>query len=154
MVSAQSFMMLSVVSNDDEETLLLNDVQSADVRQPKVAPFEVAQLNDVPSYESPVPAVVVATHVGMPPTSASMVPLEPTPKKEDVAIAVGLAVPPVPFATTVPAAWVASWESAREPLKLESAIQVPLMEKHPASKSNPFCPVDVATHANLLAWTP
>ena len=69
----QSLMMLS----DDEETLLLNDVQSAAERQPKVPPFAVLQLNAEPSYVSPVPAVVVATHVGTPETSASTCPLVP-----------------------------------------------------------------------------
>ena len=63
----------------------------------------------------PVPAVVVATHVGMPRTSAKILPLVPMPKNDDVAIAVGAAVPPVPFATTVPAACVASCVSARVP---------------------------------------
>ncbi len=43
--SCQSLMMLS----DDDETLLLNEVQSAAERQPKVPPFAVAQLNEVPS---------------------------------------------------------------------------------------------------------
>ena len=61
-------------------------------------------MNALPEYVSPVPAVVVATHVGMPFTSASTLPFVPIPKKVDVAIAVGLAALPVPFATTVPAA--------------------------------------------------
>lgn len=43
--SCQSLMMLS----DDDETLLLNEVQSAADKQPKVPPFAVAQLNEVPS---------------------------------------------------------------------------------------------------------
>ena len=35
------------------------------------------RLNDVPLYESPVPAVVVAVHVGTPPTSARTCPFVP-----------------------------------------------------------------------------
>jgi hypothetical protein len=46
--------------SDEVEIFELNEVQSAAERQPNVAPFAVVQLNDVPSYESPVPAVVVA----------------------------------------------------------------------------------------------
>jgi hypothetical protein len=44
-----------------------------------------------------------------------MVPLLPIPKKLEVAIAVGTAEPPVPFAITVPAACAASCVSASEP---------------------------------------
>lgn len=51
-----------------------------------------------------VERVLVAVQVGTPFTSASMNPLVPIPKKDDVAIAVGAAVAPVPFARTVPAA--------------------------------------------------
>lgn len=41
------------------------------VKFESVAMFcEVFTVNEVPLYERPVPAVVVATHVGMPPDTA------------------------------------------------------------------------------------
>ena len=66
----QSLIVFEYVMSDDEATLPLNDVQSTEERQPKVAPSAVLQLNAEPVYVSPVPAVVVATQVGTPPTSA------------------------------------------------------------------------------------
>ena len=45
----QSRSVVSAAVSDDDETLLLKVVQSSAVRQPKVAPFAVAQLNEVPS---------------------------------------------------------------------------------------------------------
>ena len=66
-----------------------------------------------------VESVVVATHPIAPLICASICPLVPIPKNVEVAIAVGAAVPPVAFPTTVFAAWVASCESASVPEMVE-----------------------------------
>jgi hypothetical protein len=88
-------------------TVMLLLVPDKVMPSPAVKARTPVLLKEVPSYERPVPAVVVATQVGMPPTSARTLPFVPIPKKDEVAIAVGAAVPPVPFASTVPAAMFA-----------------------------------------------
>jgi hypothetical protein len=64
-----------------------------DVSDPVTCPAEYERVTP-----DPLAKVVVATHVGTPPTSARMVPFVPVPKRDEVAIAVGTAEPPVPFA--------------------------------------------------------
>ena len=49
----------------------------------------------------PLVSVVVATHCGTPEFHARTVPPVPVPKKLEVAIAVGAALPPVALASTV-----------------------------------------------------
>ena len=50
---------------------------------------------------APLVSVVVATHCGTPAFHARTVPPMPVPKNDDVAIAVGAALPPVALASTV-----------------------------------------------------
>ena len=59
-----------VAESEEEEILLLKVVQSAARRQPKVALLAVLQLNALPLYVRPVPAVVVAPLDTRPPKTA------------------------------------------------------------------------------------
>ena len=75
----------------------------------------------------PFVSVVVATHAGTPPLHASTCPPVPVPKNDDVAIAVGAARAPVPFARTVFAAIDAIEESASEPVTWVPRLSEPLI---------------------------
>jgi hypothetical protein len=107
--------------------------------------------NEVVTGPLPV-KVVVATQLGTPFCHERTVPpVFVAPKIEEVAIAVGAAELPVPFARKVPAFWFASCVRASVPERDESERQVPLMEKHPESTLSPPPPkVEVETVEKLM----
>src|SRR3569623_1339611 len=88
----------------------------------------LVKLQVLPANEHAIPEVqllvVVATPVHAPLANVSTCPAVPA-NRLVVEIAVGAAVPPVRLATTVFAAWVASWLSANVPEMVESVEVAP-----------------------------
>jgi hypothetical protein len=114
-VSAPETMLKSRTrSSDDEESRVLNEVQSAAVRQPKVPPFAVAQVTFPAENASAPEKVVVAAPTHCPSTRVRTWPFVAA-KSDEVETAVGTAEAPVALARSVFAAIAESDTVAFEP---------------------------------------